>query len=311
MLFFVRKIKMKFKKKIIKGMILIVTLIIIHLVNAGTDLTDVSYLLFEGHIYDSNNVRGGIVPKGMIAIFNGSCPTGWTQETGYEGYFIRGDDLANFGGTGGNANHDHTVSGTTDVGTNHTHTLGPITRDLDAESSHTHSFNDTISSTTGAGSAHSHGAGSYTANAHTHGAGTLVHVHTHSYDTPADTSTYASVTKPAGATADTVCPDHTHSVDPGAVTSGAASATALSGDTASGGGDAITGSTADESSHTHGITDYTGHGIMGTTSHTHSVTIPQQYVLGEESHTHGVGTYDFAAQDNLPSYTNVVLCSKD
>ena len=51
------------------------------------------------------------VPSGMIAMFDASCPTGWTRVTALDGRVPRGSSTA--GGTGGSDTHTHSVSGTT------------------------------------------------------------------------------------------------------------------------------------------------------------------------------------------------------
>lgn len=75
----------------------------------------------------------------------GSAPTGWSFVTEFDGKFIRGDEPANFGATGGTATHNHTstasITGITNnnpllagIGTavssnNHTHTTPTVTFD--------------------------------------------------------------------------------------------------------------------------------------------------------------------------------------
>ena len=48
------------------------------------------------------------VDSGMIAIFVAACPTGWTRVSAWDGKYLRG--AASYGGAGGAATHDHTVS---------------------------------------------------------------------------------------------------------------------------------------------------------------------------------------------------------
>jgi len=231
---------MKIDTKVKKSIFFLVAFVIISLVNAA-DLTDIGDLIFEGQIY-INNVRGGIFPQGMIAIFDGSCPSGWTEQTGYQGKFIRGESVANKGSTGGSDSHTHTVSGTS-----------------------------------GSESSHTHGAGTYAGPSHTHGVGSLTFSHTHSYDTPGDTSSGADMGADAGSTASDVCTfGHTHYANPGPVTSGGHNGLSWTGSTGSGGTGSVTGTS-------------------GTGS----------------SHSHGVGTLSGDSASTLPPYKNVVLCSRN
>jgi len=46
------------------------------------------------------------VPSGMIAIFQGDCPSGWTRVSAFDGKFLRG--ASSYGGEGGAQNHYHT-----------------------------------------------------------------------------------------------------------------------------------------------------------------------------------------------------------
>lgn len=45
------------------------------------------------------------LPSGFIAMFDTTCPSGWTRETAFDGKFIRG--AASYGATGGTASHSH------------------------------------------------------------------------------------------------------------------------------------------------------------------------------------------------------------
>jgi len=47
------------------------------------------------------------IPSGMIAMFDTSCPSGWTRVAAFDGRFIRGS--ATYGGTGGVSTHTHSV----------------------------------------------------------------------------------------------------------------------------------------------------------------------------------------------------------
>lgn len=48
------------------------------------------------------------LPSGYIAMFEGSCPSGWTRETSFDDKFLRG--AATGGGTGGADSHIHSYS---------------------------------------------------------------------------------------------------------------------------------------------------------------------------------------------------------
>ncbi|HUS68664.1 MAG TPA: hypothetical protein VMZ28_29210 [Kofleriaceae bacterium] len=70
-----------------------------------------------------------VVPSGMIAMFAGSCPNGWTEQTAMRGRFPRGEPGGDPGslGNGGSddavvVSHSHSVSGSTNTTGNHTHT---------------------------------------------------------------------------------------------------------------------------------------------------------------------------------------------
>jgi hypothetical protein len=67
----------------------------------------------------------GCVPSGMVAMFAGSCPAGWTRFTEMDGRFPRG--ASTYGATGGSETHTH--SGSTSGAGNHTHGIsGPSER---------------------------------------------------------------------------------------------------------------------------------------------------------------------------------------
>jgi hypothetical protein len=70
-----------------------------------------------------------VVPTGMIAMFAGACPTGWTEQTAMRGRFPRGEPAGSAGSLdqGGSddavvVSHSHSVSGSTSTTGNHTHT---------------------------------------------------------------------------------------------------------------------------------------------------------------------------------------------
>lgn len=60
------------------------------------------------------------LPSGFIAMFDTSCPTGWTRETAFDGKFIRG--AAAYGSTGGASTHTHSYTMPDTNSTNHTAT---------------------------------------------------------------------------------------------------------------------------------------------------------------------------------------------
>ena len=99
--------------------------------------------------YSSAIGHGVLLPAGdkLIAVFNTTCPTGWTRVVAWDDKFIRG--AATYGGTGGSSGtHTHSYSGVI------AHTHGAGTLNLGSDGSHDHSYTvvTTIASTTaGAG----------------------------------------------------------------------------------------------------------------------------------------------------------------
>lgn len=86
----------------------------------------------SGGEFDLTAVGSGI-PPGMIAMFDTSCPSGWTRFAALDGIFARG--ATTYGGTGGNdsvtlsvsqlPSHQHTVTGRdTSMGV-HSHSVQP------------------------------------------------------------------------------------------------------------------------------------------------------------------------------------------
>lgn len=61
----------------------------------------------DGYHASSFALASQAVPSGMIAIFQGSCPSGWTRVSDFDGKFLRG--ASTYGGTGGSSSHSHTV----------------------------------------------------------------------------------------------------------------------------------------------------------------------------------------------------------
>jgi hypothetical protein len=101
--------------------------------------------------------------SGQIAIFDTSCPSGWTHFSNLDGYFPYGSSA--YGSTGGASSHDHTLSsGSAASAGSHDHTLNMTSYQFDplgsggtfidipdgmsTDGSHTH----TLSGSTGSGS---------------------------------------------------------------------------------------------------------------------------------------------------------------
>jgi len=112
-------------------------------------------------------------PAGMIAMFEGACPSGWAEYTPLRGRFPRGEPDGNPAalGAGGNDDavvvaHTHMVTGTTAVEAEHTHpqnvganpglcpTLGHVRTDFSADTTASCPYPQGLSS--GAGTAHAH-----------------------------------------------------------------------------------------------------------------------------------------------------------
>jgi len=76
-------------------------------VGIGTT-TPTEKLEVNGNIKISGTLIGpaiAFIPSGMIAMFDGSCPAGWTRFSALDGRVPRG--AASYGGTGGSDNHSH------------------------------------------------------------------------------------------------------------------------------------------------------------------------------------------------------------
>lgn len=58
------------------------------------------------------------VPSGLIAIFDTSCPSGWTRVAAFDSKFLYGG--ASYGATGGESSHNHTADSVGD----HQHSMG-------------------------------------------------------------------------------------------------------------------------------------------------------------------------------------------
>jgi hypothetical protein len=67
--------------------------------------------------------QGYLVPSGLVAIFAGNCPSGWTRFTALDNLFPMGSST--YGATGGSATHTHSIS--MDGAHNHGGTTGAST----------------------------------------------------------------------------------------------------------------------------------------------------------------------------------------
>jgi hypothetical protein len=101
----------------------------------------------------------GTLPAGMIALFDVSCPAGWTRVVALDGRFPRGSSV--YGAAGGGSSHTH---GDSFAVASHTHASGTL-----SIPSHNHggstgsvSVSVTISGTTGSSGGHSHDVGATT-----------------------------------------------------------------------------------------------------------------------------------------------------
>ncbi|MEY2664987.1 MAG: hypothetical protein RLZZ480_92 [Candidatus Parcubacteria bacterium] len=103
--------------------------------------------LYRNLVVIQNNSAGEptSIPAGAIAVFDATVPSGWTQYSAQNGYYVRGESTANRGTTGGSNTHTHTITGTTgaSAGTANDNTGGGTSI---ANSAHTH----TVSSSTAA-----------------------------------------------------------------------------------------------------------------------------------------------------------------
>jgi len=172
----------------------------------GQPLGKINADLLEGKTANDIASSVGGIPSGMIAIFDTSCPTGWTRVSAFDGLFLRGSDT--YGGTGGAETHTHSIDPpSTATSSNGLHYHGftvPSYNTGNQSAYHTHLISyeeDTIYYTVGGESktfmtnvqytnqesqTHTHSAGGVTAN--TVGSGT----HTHTVDIAAFDSSSAS-----------------------------------------------------------------------------------------------------------------------
>ena len=85
------------------------------------------------------------IPTGAIALFDATVPTGWTRYSAQDGFYVRGESIANRTTTSGSNTHTHTITGTTgaSAGVINTNTAGAIGI---ANSAHTHTVSGNTAS---------------------------------------------------------------------------------------------------------------------------------------------------------------------
>lgn len=92
-----------------------------------------------------NSGTPGTIPSGAIALFDAAVPSGWTQYSAQNGYFVRGEGTA--GTTGGSNTHTNTITGTTSGSTGGTDTVDSSgTQENVAIEGHTHTVSGTTDS---------------------------------------------------------------------------------------------------------------------------------------------------------------------
>lgn len=139
---------------------------------------------------DASWTTPSTVPSGMIALFDASCPSGWTRFAALDSRFPRG--ATTYGATGGADSHGHTgIADTTGSGGGHSHTFGPVTSSTDGSHTHTGttdvftaSMSVTVPGGASAASSHTHGFTTGSSGSHTHtvsGSTASQANHTHSY----------------------------------------------------------------------------------------------------------------------------------
>lgn len=264
---------------------------------------------------------GGGVSTPMIALFDGPCPTGWTEYTASRGRAIVG--LPSGGTLAGTVGSALTDLGTKTISTvvSHLHAVGTLANaaeaahthgvgsyDAAAEAAHTHSAGTLDAA---AEAAHTHGGGSLVSDteaAHLHAVGTLdaaaEAAHTHgvgSYDAAAEAAHTHSVDPPSTQTTDNATA-HAHQVNPPNTTSAGISAghhhvvNPPSTTSAAGG------------SHTHDITTTTAGaqpGVAAALSPNSPVTISGP-ISTAPTHTHAVDIAAFDSSDQDIGHTHAV-----
>jgi len=103
--------------------------------NSLTDYTEKRNLWFSGNIIASTPtadnhvatkayVDSSGIPSGMVAMFTGSCPTGWTRFSALDGKFARG--ASSYGATGGSETHSHSTNYSTQKYSSGTYYAGAV-----------------------------------------------------------------------------------------------------------------------------------------------------------------------------------------
>jgi mating pheromone-induced death protein 2 len=310
-----QKKKSKSKNSLIKNfgsvffkvLLVVLTLLVIG-VATGTDLSNIRNIAFGGTL-TIGGVSGHIAPQGTIIMFEGSCPSGWTEKSSWQGRYVLASSTS--GVTGGSDSHSHSISGTlSTTGSSHDHDIS--TSGTTSSSSHTHSFSASVS--IASESSHVHSKGTFSFAGHTHGS-SFTHSHTHNWPFPQTTSSGSTPSQISTTMySSNTCPDgHTHTIGPFNIQTNGASATTVTGTTGSGGSGAVVGSgnSGAGSSHSHTLADSSLSGTTSSSSHSHSMTVTGTSNTASSAHTHNPGTIALLGQDSYPSHRYVVLCQKN
>lgn len=286
---------------------------------------------------------GGGSATPMIALFNGPCPTGWTEFAAAQGRVVVGLPVGGtLAGTVGAAlgdlgtvtistvvSHVHAVGtlanaaeaahthgvGTYDAATEAAHTHGVGSLDAAAEAAHTHGVGTYNNA---AEAAHTHGVGTYDAaaeSAHTHGVGSYNNAteaaHTHSVDPPNTTSAGVSIGHDhvVGIPITPTAVEnlfHTHSVNPPNTTS--ASGGAHSHAPSSGTGFIVADAASPSSNIGSGAGQVDEVSLTDTeAAHTHDVDIASFNTANESlTHTHSVNIAPFDTSNQNVGHTHDV-----
>ena len=94
----------------------------------------------------------GTLPSGLIAMFDVSCPAGWTRVAALDGRFPRGSTV--YGGAGGSSSHGHGHSLSV---ASHSHGTGTYSVPSHNHGGSTGTVSISVSGNTGSGGGHSHG----------------------------------------------------------------------------------------------------------------------------------------------------------
>lgn len=263
---------------------------------------------------------GGGVSTPMIALFNGPCPTGWTEFAAAQGRVVVGLPVGGtLAGTVGTALTDlgtRTISavvahlhavGTLANAAEAAHTHGVGTYDAAAEAAHTHGAGSLDAA---AEAAHTHGPGSLASDteaAHSHAAGTLdaaaEAAHTHgvgSYNNATEAAHVHSV-NPVSTASQGMSVGHTHVVDPPSTISAGGGAHDHDITTTTGGAQpgvgaglspnsptVINGPISTQAAHTHAVDIAAFNTSAQSVDHTHNVDITPFDSLAGSSHDHAI-----------------------